>query len=187
MSSEPHEVARGPGPVWLRRMLVVLAVLYYIALVKRVPDGRWTRPIGFFTSATGLFTSSAVYKISYRLAAWSCSERKWLPLDVRAYFPIRAEDKESRFHRLSHFYKYNKTVLHALDDFVSKRHKSVDDGVTGSIGGVRLFQTLSPIPLPGSRVERFVFEPLAPIPTDGIRDLYYTPGSERKARCEGQR
>lgn len=184
MSSESREVACGPGPTWLRRTLVVVAVLYYIALFKSPPDGRWTRPVAFFTQATCLFPRAAHYKIGYRLATWSCTERKWLPADVRAYFPIRAEDKESRFHRLAHFYKYNRTVLRALDAFVSAHHDASDDGVSGPIGGVRLVQTLAPIPPPGSSVERFVFEPLAPIPKDGIRDLYYTPSSQRRARCE---
>jgi hypothetical protein len=187
MSPAGPAVARGPGPTWFRAILVAVVLLYFILLFKKTPDHRWIRPVGFFTQATCLFPSAAVYAIEYRLAAWSCVARKWVPADRRAYFPMRAEDKESRFHRLAHFYKYNRTVMRALDDFVSTRHADVDDGVEGPIGGVRLFQILRPIPPPGSSVDRFVFEPLAPIPSDGIRDLYYTPGSERKKRCEAQR
>lgn len=185
-TSPPPVVVRGPGQPWFRITLVCVALAYYLMIVKALPDAGWSRPLNYFTRAACLFPSAAVYATDYRLAAWSCPEGKWLPLDVRPYFPMRAEDKESRFYRLAHFYKRNRTVLTALDQFISSRHPAIDDGVPGPIGGVRLFQILKPIPPPGSDVARFVFEPLAPIPTD-VRDLFYTPGSERKRRCEEQR
>jgi hypothetical protein len=187
MSGPSRPVARGPGPPSFRILLVVLALSYYLALVKRIPDGRWTRPIGFFTQATCLFPGAAENKIGYRLAAWSCTDRAWQPADVRVYFPMHAENKESRFHRLAHFYKRNRTVLRALDEFITERHDHVDDGVDGPIGGIMLVQTRDPIPPPGSEVERFEFEPFAPISGDGIQELYYTPKSARRARCEAQR
>jgi hypothetical protein len=166
--------------------LCLLAGLYLFALVKPFPTTSATRSVTFFTQAACLFPQAAVYTNQYGLAVWSCDERTWLPVDRRAYFSIRSEDKESRFHRLAHFYKRNQTVMHALDEFVSERHASVNDGVVGSIGGVRVFQTSRPIPPPGSPVERFTFDALAPIPADR-RDHYYTPGPERKRRCEAQR
>lgn len=180
-------IARGIGPRRFRIALAVLAALYYTTLFKALPDTRWTRPLAFFTNTSCLFPSSAVYRNEYRLAGWSCAEGKWLPLDVRVYFPLRAEDKESRFHRLAYFYKQNHTVMSALDAFISAHHAEHDDGIAGPIGGVRLFQTSTPIPPPGSPVERVTFEPLAPIPKTGIRDHYYTPGPQRRARCETAR
>jgi hypothetical protein len=182
--SPPSPVAYGPGPRWFRRALVGVALLYFAALVKRLPDHRLVRPFAFFTRATCLFPDAATSKIEYRLAAWSCEARRWRPLDIRPYFPIRAEDKESRFHRVAHFYKRNRTVMQALDAYVTDRHAGVDDGISGPIGGIRLYQIVEPIPPVGSRVARWRFEPLAAMPAEHVRDLFYTPGPERKLRCE---
>jgi hypothetical protein len=180
-------VARGPGPPWFRAVLVVLAIGYFAALVKRIPDGRWTRPVAFFTQATCLFPHAASFRTEYRLSAWSCTERRWVPIDVRAYFPIHADNKESRFYRAAHFYKRNRTVMNALDDHVVDRHPRTDDGVAGPIGGIRLSQISEPLPPPGSEVARYVFEPLAPLPDEHARELFYTRASQRKARCEAAR
>jgi hypothetical protein len=186
-ASPPPLVAHGPGPSWFRYVLLGIALCYFAVLVKRLPDHRLLRPVAFFTQATGLFTGAATYNIDYRLEAWSCDAKRWQPIDVRPYFPIRAEDKESRFHRLAHFYKRNRTVLQALDRFVSERHPHVDDGVAGPIGGIRLYQLLEPMPPVGSPVARWRFEPLAPRPDEHVRDLFYTRASERKQRCEAAR
>jgi hypothetical protein len=37
----------------------------------------------------------------------------------------------------------------------------------------------------GAPVERYRFDPFAPVPPEQRRDVYYTPGSERKRRCSG--
>lgn len=180
-----HEVVvRGFGPPWFRTMLVVLALGYFAALVKRLPDARWIRPVAFFTQATCLFPHASSFKTEYRLTAWSCTERRWLPIDVRAYFPMHAANKESRFHRVAHFYKRNRTVMNALEDYVISRHPSVNDGVPGKLGGIRLSQISVPLPAPGAHVPRYVFDPLAPLPTEHVTHRYYTPSSRRRARCE---
>jgi hypothetical protein len=180
-------IARGLGPRWFRAALVAVAVAYFVLLAKRLPDAKWTRPISHFVRATCLFPGAMRATNSYRLAAWSCGRVRWEPLDVRAYFPMRAEDKESRFYRLAHFYKRNRPVMQALDAHISARHPHTEDGVDGAIGGIRLYQTRTPIPPPGSKIERFVFDPLPAIPREGVQDLFYTPGPERKRRCEAQR
>jgi hypothetical protein len=180
-------IARGLGPRWFRVLLVAIACVYFVLLCKRLPDRRWARPISHFVRATCLFPGASRASIGYHLAAWSCERVRWQPIDVRAYFPMRAEDKESRFYRLAHFYKRNRPVMEALDAHIIARHPATDDGVDGAIGGIRLYQTRKPIPPPGSKVERFVFDPLPAIPRDGIQDHFYTPGPERKRRCEAQR
>lgn len=185
MSHEP--VARGFGSPWFRVVLVVLALGYFAALVKRLPDARWIRPVAFFTQATCLFPHASSFRTEYRLSAWSCTEQQWLPVDVRAYFPMHAGNKESRFYRAAHFYKRNRTVMNALEDYVVSRHPSMDDGVTGPIGGIRLSQISLPLPPPSSPVARYAFDPLAPLPTDHVTHRYYTPSSRRKARCEAPR
>jgi hypothetical protein len=177
-------VAQGPGPRPLRLALAGLAALYYAALLKHpTNEGAW-RPIAFFTNATCLFPRSDSYSIEYRLAAWSCTDVKWEPLDPRPYFPIQADDKESRLQRVAYFYKSNRTVMRALDAFVVDGHDhGAPDGVAGRLGGIRLFEVLRPLPAPGDAFDRYVFDPLAELPKTGLREAYYTPGLERRSRC----
>jgi len=182
VSEPPTDVARGPGPRWLRLALVGLAALYYAALVHHPPDARWLRPASFFTEATCLFPRASSYAIEYRLEAWACG-RRWEPIDPRPYFPIQPDDKESRLQRLGYFYERNHTVLQALDGYISSRHPGVTDGVAGPIGGVRLLKVVRPFPGAGEPVERYHVDPFAPVPHEQRRDVYYTPGPERKRRC----
>jgi hypothetical protein len=180
-------IAAGLGPRWFRGVLIAVAGAYFVLLSKRLPDQKWARPISHFVRATCLFPGAVRATNSYQLAAWSCGRVRWEPLDVRAYFPMSAEDKESRFYRLAHFYKRNRRVMEALDAHIAARHPDTTDGLDGAIGGIRLYQKRKPIPPPGSKVERFVFDPLPPIPREGIQDHFYTPGPERKRRCEALR
>jgi hypothetical protein len=189
---EPPPVARGPGPRWLRIGLAGLAVIYYAALIRHPPDSRWVRPAAFFTEATSLFPLSVSSVLEYRIEAWSCSgEGDWKPIDPRPYFPIHPDDKESRFQRLGYFYFNSKTesrrdreVGKALDQYIATGHAAgADDGVTGRIGGIRVVKIVRPIPAPGEPVERYHFDPFAPIPGDQRRDKYTTPEEERKQRC----
>lgn len=180
---EPIAVV-GRGPRWVRLGLAGLAGLYYLALIHS-PDAHSLRPVTFFTEATCLFPSASAFALEYRLEAWPCGGR-WEPIDPRPYFPIRPDDKESRFQRLGYFYEHSRTVLQALDAYVSAHHAAgVDDGVPGRIGGIRLFKVVRPFPGAGEPVERYRFDPFAPVPPAQRRDIYYTPGSERKRRCAG--
>ena len=183
------EIARGPGPRELRIALVVLAGIYFVAL-------KWhtiaiASPAQFFVEATKLFADADTVAIEYRLDAWSCDGHAWVPLDPRPYFPIEADDKESRFQRLGYFYgdhaggETRRTVMMALDDFINARHDSVDDGVAGKIGGIRLYKLSRPLPEPGDPVARYVYEPLAAPPDNAKRtELFHTRASNRKSRCK---
>jgi hypothetical protein len=176
-------IAAGPGPRWLRRGLAGLAALYYLALFHHPVAAGWLRPAVFFTEATSLFPRASAFAIEYRLEVWRCGGH-WEPIDPRPYFPIQPDDKESRLQRLGYFYERSHTVLRALDAYISTHHAAgADDGVVGRIGGVRLFKVVRPFPPPGEPVERYRFAPLAPVPAAQRRDIYYTPGSERKRRC----
>ena len=188
------DVAKGFGPRWFRIALAVIAVVYFAALVHH-PILSFARPVQFFTESTCLFPRADAYAIEYRLAAWSCQDAKWQPIDPAAYFPIETSNKESRFQRLAYFYKNTRVVMHALDTFVVRHHPHASDGLDGPIGGIRLFETLRAIPEPGGDVERYHWEPLAPIPATAeangkvppgpavYRDAFYTPGAARKERC----
>jgi hypothetical protein len=189
-------VATGPGPTWFRIVLVVVAFAYYIALLKHPADhvtvkgeprlGWLLRPASFFAQSTALFPSADKVLTEFRLEGWVCATHKWQPLDPRPYFPIEADDKESRLQRLGYFYGSNRTVMEALDDYIVSHHAagSEDDGITGPIGGIRLSRLGRPLPEPGDDVPRYHYEPLSPIPPDENRKGFYTRESTRKARCE---
>jgi hypothetical protein len=189
-------VARGPGPPGLRVGLAVLAALYYLALLKHPPQVGPLRPIAFFTECTCLFPRASGSTIEYRLDGWSCSARAWQALDPRPYFPIESDDKESRFQRLGffvalgldtrdkHITENSRTVMHALEEYILGHHGEVDDTISGSLGGIRLFRVQRPIPEPGSAVARYVYDPLGLISDQHRKDLYSTRQSDRNRRCE---
>ena len=181
---KPPAVARGIGPAPVRIALVALAVVYFVMLMKHpIPRG-WIRPLAYFSECTGLFTQADPAATEYRLEGYSCERKTWELLDPRPYFPMRADDKEARFQRLGYFYAGDVKVLHALGDYVTAHHPAVDDGVSGPIGGIRMFQIRRPIPEPGTVIERYVYEPLAPVPAGAKRPLIFeTAPATLRAQC----
>lgn len=184
------EIARGPGPRWLRIALAVVAGFYFVTLKWHLPDTGVLRPVSFFTEATKLFADADTVAIEYRLDAWSCDAHAWVPLDPRPYFPIEADDKESRFQRLGYFYgdraggETRRTVMNALDEFVIAHHDGADDGVDGKIGGIRFYRVSRPLPQVGDEVPRYAFRPLSPPPPEAkLSELFHTRASIRKQRC----
>ena len=196
MPADP-DVATGPGPGWLRYVLVAVAILYFWGLGRESlhklfgtpmdPPGKVLRPFNFFVQASSLFPEADAYSIEARLEAWSCATTSWVPLDPRPYFQIETDDKESRLQRLSYFYpRYpeDRVVMHALDDYIRDKHATgVDDGVTGTIGGIRLYKWERKIPEPGEPAIHYEFDPFAPVPANEHKDQFYTKLSDRKARC----
>ena len=180
-------IARGVGPRWFRGALAGLATLYGVALLVHPPNRGVLRPLAFFTSATCLFPRADRYATEFRLAAWSCDTRAWEPLDPRPYFPIEADDKESRLQRLAYFYKANRTVMRALDDYLVAHHDGRADGVAGAIGGIRLVEDRRELPPVGEAFPRYVFDPRAPLaapdPAHPEREPYHTPGRLHADRC----
>jgi len=177
------DVARGPGPRWVRRVLVGLAAVYFVALVRHPPPWPGLRAAGFFTESTCLFPRARTVSSDFHLDGWSCRARRWDPIDPRAYFPIQADDKESRFQRFGYFYQRNEPSLAALDAWIAARHAGTEDGLAGPIGGIRLATWTRPIPAVGSPIERYVYDPLANVPADHRKDVYNTPAAARRARC----
>jgi hypothetical protein len=196
VATDKDNVVRGPGPPWFRHTCVALAVIYLIALVKHPGDhimikneprlGWLLRPTAFFTQSTSLFPFADKVITEFRLEGWVCASHRWEPLDPRPYFPIEADDKESRFQRLGYFYRTNRTVMQALDEFITVHHNEGgydDDGIQGTIGGIRLSRLGRPIPEPGDDVPRYHYEPLSPIPPDENREGFHTTATLRKSRC----
>jgi len=203
-------IARGPGPQGFRIALVVLAIGYMVALYR---PGLLPQPERFFLDATGLFPSADRVAQEYRLQGWSCGRKRWEWLDPRPYFPLRGDDKESRFQRLAHFYHFRspasgnspeairarrieeqatRTVMWALDDFVVGRHPDVDDGIDGPIGGIQLLDVTRPIPPVGTEIERYEYKPLEPVPRELEKLDYKTvkdcpPDELADKKCEPAR
>ena len=170
------------GPAPLRIALAVLAVIYFVMLMKH-PDPRgWIRPLAYFSECTGLFPKADTMATEFRLEGYSCERKDWELLDPRPYFPMRADDKEARFQRLGYFYKGDVQVLHALGDYITSHHADHEDGVSGPIGGIRMFKLERPIPAPGTEIERYAYEPLSPVPADAKRPLLFesAPATLRK-------
>jgi len=157
--------------------------VYFVALVRHPPPWPGLRVAGFFTEATCLFPRARTVSSDFHLDAWSCRARRWEPIDPRAYFPIEANDKESRFQRFGYFYQRNKPSLEALDAWIAARHAVTQDGLPGAIGGIRLATATRPIPAVGSPIERYVYHPLDKVPAEQRKDIYNTPAAMRRARC----
>jgi hypothetical protein len=204
-SAAPADVATGPGPWWFRYLLVVAAVVYFFGIArdplhhlfgtKTTEHERWVNAPIFFTQISGLFPSADEIAQEARLEAWSCDRGEWEPLDPRPYFTIDPEDKESRLQRFAYFYprsyegggfkseQKELVAVRALDDFIRVHHPDADDGVTGTIGGIRLSKWEQPIPKPGEAPLHYVFDPFAPIPDKQRIIKWYTPEPTRKQRC----
>jgi hypothetical protein len=165
---------------------VVIAAVYFGALLKQPQR---FQPLAFFAQATKLFTDVDEFALEYRLEAWSCDAHAWVPLDPRPFFPVEADDKESRFQRFGYFYAdrgskdERRLVLDALDDYIVERHGHVDDGIAGPIGGIRMYKWRRALPNLGDPVPRYVYRPLAPVPAEERGELFHTPAATRKQRC----
>jgi hypothetical protein len=182
-----RDVAVGIGPPELRMALVAVALVYYTLLVREPPLHGALRTLGYFAQSTALFPRSDEYAIEFRLEAWSCTTQAWVPMDMRPYFPMHADDKEGRFQRLAYFYDRERTVMMALDDYLVAQHTAGDgdgrDGVTGPIGGIRLYEVTRPIPPLGATIDRYVFDPMGAVSAELRKDKFWTKSSRRAQRC----
>jgi hypothetical protein len=194
--------------VWLRWALAVAAALYFLGLFvystgwKKVPRRSIMKPIAFFLESAGLFPKADVIAFEYRLEGWSCRRRRWERLDPRPYFPMEADNKESRFQRVEWLFRdsdSNSAINAALDDYIA-RHRDADDGVVGPIGGIRVYEVWRELPPVGEDTARYSFHPLAPLqPGEYRKDIrhkdpdtrvehrfYFTPRDERVKRCKAE-
>lgn len=203
------EVARGIGPPPLRVALAVIAGVYFLFLLwhptpyKIVVDEAknkkvltkvlWRSFVAYFAECTGLFPEADWVGVSqtdkvpgakeFRIEAYSCDRARWELLDPQPYFPIQADDKESRLPRIIHFYieegdaDQARATAHAIEDFLFEHHArdGGDDGVPGKIGGLRISRDAYAVGAPGDDVPRYHYAPLAPMAaTDHVTILYNT-------------
>src|SRR5262249_38595734 len=96
LALERSLVAQGPGPRRVRIGLAVCAVLYWMGLISEASDpGRvklTPRPLRYFMQVASLFPKAAENITEYRAEAWYCAEHTWREIDVRPFFPLRAND-----------------------------------------------------------------------------------------------
>lgn len=168
---------------WIVIAGLYLATVWLDGVGSTFPVKVTPRPWLYFAQIAALFVTAAPKVIDYRAEAWSCSEKRWTELDVRPWFRIDADNKENRFQRALQFYRKNRLVMRALEDYVVRRHIASGGA---PIGGVRFSSLRLPYPAPGEHVVPFEHRALSSYTGDQKHDWYWTPRSRRIERC-GQR
>ena len=176
----------GAGPSRFRGFWIAIAGLYLATVWFDGVGSTWPakitpRPWLYFSQVAALFVNAAPKVIDYRAEGWSCSEHRWVEIDVRPYFRIDADNKENRFQRALQFYRKNRNVMRPLEDYVVKRYNA--GGGTTQIGGVRFSSLRLPYPAPGEHVAPFEQRPISSYSADEKHDWYWTPKSRRAQRC----
>jgi hypothetical protein len=180
-------VVDGWGPRWFRRLLAALALIYAFGVLSEntgcavrsvVP-----RPLLYFMQTAKLFPRARNRTLDYRAEGWICGESRFAEIDVRPLFPIRADDKESRFDRALYFYRGERRVLRALEDYVVAGVNAREHDPAARIGGVRFVAATRPIPPPGTRLVPYHRAPLAEFPEQARELMWETALARRVARC----
>ncbi len=172
-----------------RRLMMVLAGIYALfvwmdAAGLNLPDKILPLPVRFFMQEAALFPDAARDAIEYRAEGYLCDAWRFEEIDVRPFFPIQRDDKESRFYRAMFFHRRQKKVLEALDQFIVDHQNRAHP--EARIGGVMLLSLRIPIPEPGTPEPRYQRLPLADYPPEVERKYWYvTPSAERTQRCQG--
>ncbi len=186
--SDGRVVAEPWTPLRVRRVLVVLGGLYALlvwmdAVGLRLAEKILPLPVRFFVQEAALFPNAARDSIEYRAEAWLCEAGHFEEIDIRPFFPIRRDDKESRFYRAMFFHRHQRRVLEALDAFIVEQQNRAHP--EARIGGVTLLSLRIPIPPPGTSEGRYQRLPLTDYPRDvGRKYWYVTSSAERIRRCQ---
>lgn len=160
---------------------VYLSTVWLDGIGSNLPAKLTPRVWLFFVQIAALFKNAGVMAIDYRAEGWVCSEKKWVEVDVRPWFRIDADNKESRFHRAMQFYRKERKVMRSLEDFVIKSNNA--GGNRPTIGGVRFSSLRIPYPKVGERVEAIAWKKLDDYPEEMKHAWYWTPSSMRRERC----
>ncbi len=162
--------------------VVYLLAVWLDAIGSGIPNQLLPRPVRFFVQEAALFPHAATEVVEWRVEGWTCSEQRFAEIDVRPFFPIRSDDKESRFYRAMFFHHRERKVMQALDEYIVRRQNGAAPG--RRIGGILLLSLRVPIPAPGSPEPRYERLPLSVFPPAIERSYWYTTGSEeRQRRC----
>ena len=176
------------APAWLRRTGAVIGVAYMLSIWlgaagTGLPEKVLPRPLLFFTQVAELFPYASLDSIEWRVRGWRCDLARFDEIDVRPFFPIREEDKESRFDRAMFFHHRQRPVLEALDRYVADAWNRTHPAVR--IGGVMLMSLRIPIPPLGEPGSRRSWMPLSEYPAAVERRYWYTTSQDARVnRCE---
>lgn len=179
-------IVRLPSSGRLQTGLILFAAVYIVTVWldgvgSNLPAKVTPRVWLYFSQVAALFKNAGVMAIDYRAEGWSCAEKKWIEVDTRPWFQLDADNKESRFHRVMQFYRKDRKVMRALEDYVIKNNNATPGSPT--IGGVRFLSLRIPYPKIGDRIEPIAWKKLAEYPEDMRHHWYWTPTSQRKDRC----
>ena len=182
--SSPTSPTRRPWS-WKRSALLAIAIIYLgtvwlDGIGNGVPARTLPRPWVYFAQVAALFKNAGIMSIDYRAEGWVCSEKKWVEIDVRPFFRVDADTKESRFHRALQFYRHERKVMRALDEYVTKSANAHGDK---KLGGVRFLSLRVPFPKPGEKVTPYEHKPLSEYPDEQRHAWYWSPKSIRIERC----
>ncbi len=175
----PGEVPSRFRGLWLTLAGLYLVTVWLDGIGSTLPAKLTPRPWLYFSQVAALFVNAAPKVIDYRAEGWSCSERRWTEVDVRPYFRIDADNKENRFQRALQFYRKNRNVMRALEDFIVARHNAAG----ARIGGVRFSSLRLDYPAPGQHVAPFEQKPVSAYSGEQKHDWYWTPKPRRIQRC----
>ena len=145
--------------------------------------------LSYFVGIAQLFPRAASAIVEYRVEGWVCKDKRWEELDYRPYFPLHADDKENRFHRIMFFFRKDTDAMESLDDYLVARHNdgrhAHTDGITSGhpIGGVRFVSLRIPIPGAGTQVQRFRHRGLSEYPRNYRHTVYRTDKATLDERC----
>lgn len=183
--SDRPRIARGFLPFGGAALLSIAAAVFLASIVlsasgSTLPRRTLPAPVLFFVQLACLFPNAAIFQIEWRAEAYSCDEGAFVPLDVRPYFPVHAEDKENRFARAMHFHRRDPNVMRALETYVLE---SAERDGQGYFGGVRFSSLRIPLPEPGAVVERHRYVEIAEVPESRRKEWYTTPATDRQTRC----
>lgn len=187
-------VAHPPGPRWFHGLVAMVALGYLVSIFlnsagSRLPREVLPRPALYFAQVACLFPKAAVVSIEYRVEGFSCTQQSFVPFDHRPYFPLHPNDKENRLHRAAHFYRRNAQVMKELEAYLIQQHNARPPSQRAAaqlqdpIGGIQLMSLRIPFPDPGSRVERYHYDPVASVPREFRKHWYRTPKARRSQYC----
>jgi hypothetical protein len=187
---EPKPAPEAPEPdprTWKTYLLVAVAGLYLAdvwldGVGSSLPGKLLPRSLLYFGQIAALFPHAGEKQIDYRAEGWVCSEHRWVEIDPRPWFPIDHDNKENRFYRAVQFYRENRKVMRALDEYVTT-HRNASHDANEKIGGVRILSLRIPLPAPGTKIDPYKREELAKFPEDQRHHWYWSPASMRRERC----
>src|SRR5262249_12053312 len=130
---------------------IYLATVWLDAVGSSLPLKLTPRVWLYFSQIAALFPRAGQMSIDYRAEGWVCSEKRWVEVDARPWFLIDSDNKENRFHRALQFYRKDRTVMRALEEYVIRNNNASSS--RPPIVGVRFLSLRIPYPALGSHVE----------------------------------